>query len=355
MKETVVFASWNGRYSDSPRALSEELWRRGAPVEHVWVLGEGAGPVPDRVTTVAPGSAAHLTHLQHARYIVSNDALSTPFRKTRGTTYLQTWHGTPLKRIAFDLAPMDVEGREPFRAAELGRDVARWDVLISPNRYSTDVLRRAFRYEGEVLETGYPRNDLLLAPERDEIRARVRRELRIEEGACAVLYAPTWRDGDPFQLKLDLQRVTRTLGDGYVLLVRAHGLVAHTARLGSARNVRHVTAFQDIRELYLPADALITDYSSAMFDFALTRKPMLFFTYDLQWYRDHLRGFYFDFEAEAPGPLLVSSCEVIEALQDLDRVRADHADAYERFRQRFCHLDDGKATERVVDALFGAP
>jgi CDP-glycerol glycerophosphotransferase len=114
----------------------------------------------------------------------------------------------------------------------------------------------------------------------------------------------------------------------------------------------NVTAYPDITELFLVADVLVTDYSSAMFDFAVTGRPMVFFTYDLAEYRDSLRGFYLDFEAEAPGPLLATSAEVIAALKDIDAVAAPYRDTYQRFAAMFCSLDDGKAAARVCDRLF---
>jgi CDP-glycerol glycerophosphotransferase len=117
--------------------------------------------------------------------------------------------------------------------------------------------------------------------------------------------------------------------------------------------VLNVTPYPDISELFLVSDALITDYSSVMFDFAPTGKPLLFFTYDLEQYRDNLRGFYFDFESEAPGPLLETSAEVIDALGNLDAVAARHADAYAAFTGKFCPLDDGKAAARACDRIFG--
>jgi CDP-glycerol glycerophosphotransferase (TagB/SpsB family) len=116
--------------------------------------------------------------------------------------------------------------------------------------------------------------------------------------------------------------------------------------------VRDVCSHPDIRDLYLAADAMVTDYSSTMFDFAITGRPMLFFTYDLAYFRDELRGFYFDLEDVAPGPLLSTSTELIDALADLDGVRERHATRYAEFRRTFCHLEDGHATERVLDLLF---
>jgi CDP-glycerol glycerophosphotransferase (TagB/SpsB family) len=116
--------------------------------------------------------------------------------------------------------------------------------------------------------------------------------------------------------------------------------------------VHDVCSHPDIRDLYLAADAMVTDYSSTMFDFAITGRPMLFFTYDLAYFRDELRGFYFDLEDVAPGPLLSTSTELIDALADLDGVRERHATRYAEFRRTFCHLEDGHATERVLDLLF---
>jgi len=350
--ESVLFTSWQGLfYSDNPRAIAEALWRSGAPYELVWIVAEQTGPVPDWVRTVPRGSAAHLAELERARYIVANDTVHDVFRKRPDARYLQTWHGTPLKRIAYDVERPHFAGAGSY-LPELARDVARWDWLLSPNRFSTEVLRHAFRFEGEVLETGYPRNDLLNAPEREEIRAAVREQLGIADGVQAVLYAPTWRDGDPFTLALDLERVARSLGDGYAVMFRAHWHAFASPESRAVPGALDLTEWQDLRQLYLAADVLVTDYSSAMFDFAVTGKPLLYYTYDLERYRDVLRGFYFDFEAEAPGPLLTRTEEVVAALEDLDAVERAYAGPYARFRERFCHLDDGHASERVIDAVF---
>ncbi|HVM16799.1 MAG TPA: CDP-glycerol glycerophosphotransferase family protein [Gaiellaceae bacterium] len=352
-RSVVVFDSFGGKYSDSPRAVSEALFRREAPIEHVWGIGRNAGPVPAYVTAVPPGSPRHLAALREADAIVGNDVLPYAFAKAPGATYLQTWHGTPLKRIAFDVPRPSFPGSKRHYEVDLGRDVARWDVLLSPNRFSTAILPNAFRYGGELAETGYPRNDLLLAPERDEIRDRVRARLGIGDGVTAALYLPTWRDGDYWSLALDPHAIRETLGGSCVLLVRAHGLLAATgAPVEAHPSVRNVTDYQDLRELYLAADALVTDYSSAMFDFAVTGKPIVFYVYDLERYRDELRGFYFDLVGEAPGPLVRTSEEVAAALGDLDAVARRHAGAYARFRDRFCHLDDGRASERVADLLL---
>ena len=344
----VLFDSWHGTFADSPRAISEELHRRNTGHEHVWTIAPG-NEGPPWATCIGPDDRRYVSCLGRAGYVVSNAGMPGYYRKRASTRYLQTWHGTPLKRIAFDIPGHSVANR-PRYLRDFSRDVARWDALISPNSFSTDVFKRAFRFDGQVLETGYPRNDLLVAAEREEIRRRVRQNLGIAESATAVLYAPTWRDSRDFDLTLDVEMLLGDL-DEHILLLRLHQLVAERVRASHSR-MRDVSRYADNRGLYLAADVLITDYSSVMFDFAVTRKPILYFTYDLEGYRDELRGFYFNFEEEAPGPLLSDTRAVIDALNDLDGVNERHADAYERFYERFCSLEDGNASSRVIDAFF---
>jgi CDP-glycerol glycerophosphotransferase len=345
----VLFTSWGGKLADSPRAIFEELRRRDAPLEHVWVLDDPAA-APDGSIGVRPDSFDCLRALGRARYVVSNNPMPRYFRKRRGTTYVQTWHGAPLKLVGFD-----VEGNPTFDSylRDLARDVQAWDYLVSPSRFSTETLRSAFRFEGEILETGYPRNDILFSAERDTVRARVREELGITAGQRAVLYAPTWRDSPTFSTELDMSALHDSLGDGFVLLIRSHSVVADTLSTPDLPNLRNVTARDDVRELLLAADVLVTDYSSVMFDFAATGKPIVLFAYDLEHYRDELRGLYFDLAAEAPGPLVRTTAELAEVLHDVAAARARYATEYERFRRRFCNLDDGNAAARVVDAVFG--
>ena len=240
------------------------------------------------------------------------------------------------------------------------KDVTNWDALLSANTFSTPIFRRAFGFDGDILEYGYPRNDLLRCPDRARRAADIRRRLGLPAGQRIVLYAPTWRDDAPtraagygFPQHLDLGAVAQTLGTDHVMMVRAHQAMREALVTGATDSrVIDVTGYADMADLLLIADVLITDYSSAMFDFAVTGRPMLFFTYDLERYRDRLRGFYFDFEAEAPGPLLRTSDDVIEALRSLEDVTHGYRAAYDAFAARFCGLDDGRAAARAVDWLL---
>ncbi|MFC5744295.1 bifunctional glycosyltransferase/CDP-glycerol:glycerophosphate glycerophosphotransferase [Actinomadura rugatobispora] len=358
-RPAVLYDSYRGRqYSDSPRAVHEELTRRGTDLEHLWVVRDAQVVVPDTARPVRLWGREWYEALARSRYIVTNAHLPHWFRRREGQVVLQTWHGTPLKRIGFDIG--EVKFADSAYLEKLAEEVRHWSGLISPNRFSTPILRRAFRFGGEIIETGYPRNDVLRDPDRDLLGERVRRRLGLPQGKRAVLYAPTWRDDSFYgpgryrlDLRLDLEAAAAALGGDFVLLVRRHPNVVDTVPETGDGFVRDVSDYPDIAELFLAADVLLTDYSSLMFDYANTGRPMLFFTYDLERYRDELRGFYFDFEGEAPGPLLATSDEVIDALGSLDDVARAHAGRHHRFTERFCDLDDGKAAIRVVDRLLG--
>jgi CDP-glycerol glycerophosphotransferase len=231
-------------------------------------------------------------------------------------------------------------------------DARRWDFIVAPNEFTVPILEREFAGT-EILRTGYPRNDILLATEAGEIRAETRARLGLSDSQTAALYAPTWRDDDlSVRFGLEPAALESLLDPSFVVLARSHVLTPGADSPSDWPGWRDVTGWPDIADLYLAADVLITDYSSAMFDFAVTGKPQLFYTYDLEHYRDRLRGFYFDFEAEAPGPLLRTPEEVAAALGRLEELGDEYADSYEAFRARFCHWDDGRASVRVVDAML---
>ncbi|MFG2087652.1 MULTISPECIES: CDP-glycerol glycerophosphotransferase family protein [unclassified Spirillospora] len=367
--DVVVFDSHEGtRYSCNPKAIYEELIRRKPNLECVWISRDGQFAVEGKARTVLAGSREHYRVLARARYVVTNVGLPSWYAKRAGQTYVQTWHGTPLKRLAHDLSDMPYQRTERFDWTE--REVARWDLLLSPSPFATQVMRRALRYEGEILETGYPRNDILSTPEWESIGARIRKRLGIPDGKKAVLYAPTWRDdrhhapgGYGFSLELDVETLRQALGEDHVLLLRPHPLITDrdpsstsaptTGGSTTGDFVIDVSRYPDIAELYMAADVLVTDYSSAMVDYAILGRPIVLFAYDLERYRDHVRGFCLDLEAEAPGPVVTTSAEVAEAVRRAPDTEERYADAYDRFFVNHCPHDDGQASARAVDHIFG--
>jgi CDP-glycerol glycerophosphotransferase len=360
VRDSVLFVSFKGRQaSDNPLGIAAELRRRGDDREQIWAVTDYSVPVPEGATAVLLGTEGYWDALARSKYLISNDDMPSGYAKRPGQVYVQTWHGTPLKRIGFDVTDLQSVSGDSY-LDYLGRDIAKWDLLLSPNPFSTPILRDAFRFGGEICESGYPRNDVLAAGDPDALAAEVRQRIGLPAGKRVVLYAPTWRDNQyyasgryRFDSRLDLDKAWQELGDDYVVLIRGHHQMADDVPAGRPGFVLDVTGYPDVAELFGVSDALITDYSSMMCDFAVTGKPMLFYTYDLADYRDNLRGFYLDFEAEVPGPLLGTSDEVISAVAGLDAVAARYQARYRAFAAKFCPLDDGKAGARACDRIFG--
>ncbi|MFD0800344.1 CDP-glycerol glycerophosphotransferase family protein, partial [Streptomonospora algeriensis] len=358
----VLFDSYTGRqFSDSPHSIYAELRSREGWADHPmsWLVKDGQVNLPDDLAPVRHNGRDFYESLARSSYLVTNSRQPAWFTRRPGQVVVQTWHGSMLKRIGFDIE--NIRGKSRDYHEKLAWETRQWDYLVSPSPWATPILRRAFRFEGEILETGYPRNDIFFSPERAAIAERTRQRLGLPEGKKVVLYAPTWRDDKYYtrgkhklDLHLDLRRMYEKLGDDHVLLVRRHPRVVDSVPIVGRDFVYDVSLYPEIMELFLITDVLVTDYSSMMFDFANTGRPMLFFTYDIESYRDNLRGFYFDFEETAPGPLLRHSDDVIDALLDADEVGAAYGDKYKAFTDRFCPLDDGNAAARVVDRVFGA-
>ena len=364
LKDQVLYTCFNGRqYSCNPRAIHEEMVRQRIDIPQLWVVHDQQADLPDTVTPIRLHSEEWHDAMAASRYIVTNHRIGDWFQRHPDQVVLQTWHGTPLKKIGRDVKEVHFAYAPGMKQALQGGanypKLPEWSYLLSPNPFSTKIFKRAFAFDGEMIEAGYPRNDVLYSADAPALAAAVRARIGIPAGKRVVLYAPTWRDDQfysrgryKFEMPIDLERARAELGDDHVLLVRLHSNIVDGVPHAGDGFVYDVSLYPEIAELYLISDVMVTDYSSAMFDYANTRRPMLFFTYDLADYRDRLRGFYFDFETEAPGPLLETSDALIEALRSADSAVAPYAAAYDAFVERFCGLEDGKASARVIDRLF---
>ncbi|MBO3750896.1 CDP-glycerol glycerophosphotransferase family protein [Streptosporangiaceae bacterium NEAU-GS5] len=365
IREATVYASFDGRsYSDNPRAVYEERLRRGDDREHIWVVRDGAFVPPgsrelgfggDIVPTVVrEGSREHYEALARAKHIVANQFLPQWFRTREDQVYVQTWHGTPVKHVGRDLPHMRREPRPPVwhrQAAE----VRGWDLLLAQSPWAAAIMRKAFAYEGEIVEIGYPRNDALVTGDREALSAELRRRIGVPEGRKVVLYAPTFRDYDRrnASVRIDLADAKKKLGDDYVLLVRGHSMQAFPNVPSQGGFAIDVTTYPDMSDLLAFADVLVTDYSSSMFDFVATGRPVILFTPDLAKYRSS-RGLYLDLESQRPGIRVETSSDVIETVSRIDALHAKMADRYAAFARTYVPHDDGKSAATLVDHIFPA-
>lgn len=363
-KNLVMFESFFGKsYSDNPRAIYEYLNKHHPELTLYWSADRR------HINTFKKYNVKYATRfsikwlflMTRAKYWIVNSRMPLWIPKPKNTIYVQTWHGTPLKKLGIDIEQVLMPGTttEKYKKNFL-YESSKWDYLISPNRYSSEIFTRAFGFKKTLIESGYPRNDFLINHNDLKTITNIKEKLGLPLDKKMILYAPTWRDNEfyskgryKFDLKLDLKKLQSTFGESHVFLLRLHYLVAENLDLsnynGFAIDLSH---HDDIRELYLISDMLITDYSSVFFDYANLKRPMLFYVYDIESYRDHLRGFYFDLEQNAPGPLVKTTDELIAEIQEIERSDYKLPHSFEHFYSKFCSLEDGLASKRVSNVIF---
>lgn len=350
---SVYFESFYARSAtDSPRAIHEELVRRGTDRTLYWTVADYSVPLPEGATPLLWKSREWFEVLGKASYFFHNCGAPIPLRKHKrpGQTVVQTWHGTPLKLLGND-RPVNRD-RANYEKLQKGLS-SDWDFLLAQNTYAADIFREAYFYDGPLLELGYPRNDTLVTTPPEQVAA-IREGLGLRPDQKVILYAPTWRDGEGHVVGyLDLEWLGRQLGPDYVFLLRGHTNSLRPGARVFGSNIIDATSYPLLNDLLLAADLVITDYSSIMFDYTVTGKPIQFFVPDYDDYRDRRRGLYFDLAESAPGPLSYTPEELVENVRNVAAKHAEHADAYAAWVAKFNPRDDGQAAARVVDAVFG--
>lgn len=342
LENAVFFESFYGRNAScNPLAIDREIARRAPHVTRYWSVVDLSVRVPEGGVPVVEGSPEWWRARGSARLLVVNDWLRRRFSRRPGQVVLQTWHGTPLKRLA-----LHRPGLDPRRMLAVIRESRRWNILLAQNPYSAKILGKAYAFlTRPVWVEGYPRDDVLTTGD----GGATRRTLGIRPDDRVILYAPTWRD-DRDQIVDFIDPVALAAEADAVVLVRGHSRTLLPGKDAAGPRVIDVTGFPDTSLLLLAADALVTDYSSVMFDFSVTGKPMYFLVPDMEHYRGELRGFYFDLVAHAPGPVVRTQDELVRELRTADPTR--FAGKYDEWRRMFNARDDGRAAERVVDRIF---
>ncbi|OAR26060.1 hypothetical protein A8W25_11305 [Streptomyces sp. ERV7] len=348
----AVYASyWNRGVSCNPAAVHRKAAELAPHIKGVWVVTKAEAA--DGHPFVLPDTLAYWRLMARAGYFVNNVNFPDHLVKRPGQRHLQTHHGTPLKRMGLDQLdrPAAAQG---FGFRRFLARVDRWDFSLSANPHSTETWSRVYPSAVRHLESGYPRNDVYATATAESIAA-VRRALGIAPGRRAILYAPTHREYERgFSAPLDLVRVADALGPDTLLLVRAHYFHA-SAGLPEHPGLLDVSAHPRVEELCLAADALVTDYSSMMFDYANLDRPIVVHAPDWEVYRT-VRGVCFDLlsgrPGDTPGAVTTSTDELISCFRDGGWDSRANAVLRAAFRERFCPYDDGRAAERVVRTVF---
>lgn len=338
-------AYWYRGVACNPAAVYEAAQRLAPGVRGVWMVRpESAGAIADGTPYVLDGSRAGFRALARARYLVNNVNFPNYLRKRAGQVYLQTHHGTPIKTMGLDQQYYPAGEGLDYEA--MLRRCDAWDFSVTANAFSTQMWERQYPCRFEALETGYPRNDRL-ATAGPAQAAAARAALGIAPDRFVVLYVPTFRP-EPMTLPaFDPQRVAQALGPRGLVLVRGHYLTDD--RFAAGEQVRDVYDHPVVEDLYLAADVLVGDYSSAIFDFAVLDRPIVLYAPDWAEYRRN-RGVVLDVVAQPPGPVVREFDELVTLLRE--GRQAEGAALRAAFRERFCAWEDGHAAERVVRRVF---
>lgn len=361
----VIFLAYHGRgYSCNPKALHQYMINNNKYIDfnYVWAVKDKNKVEIPNAKVIRYNGFCYFYYMAKAKYWFINCKLPKHILKKDNQIYLQTWHGTPLKRLAHD-----IEGNQDmtFYRSEITReqmletydiDVAKYNYMISPNAYSTDKFMSAFQINKErMLESGYPRNDFLVNLSAEEIN-KIKAKYNINTSKKVILYAPTWRDqsysikGYTFELKANFKLWKEQLADEYIVIFKPHYLIVNKYENDVELQdfIINANPDMDINELYAISDILITDYSSVFFDYANLDRPIYFYMFDLKEYSEELRGFYFNIYDVLPGNIIENEIELISEIKnsvyDYERLK--------EFNAQFNALQDGNSSKRVLDTVI---
>ncbi len=366
----IFFEAYNGRnYACSPKALYEYMIKNKKfnDYKFVWAfknINQHKILKNKNTIVVKTNSKEYFKYLSLSKYWIVNSLIDVSIKKKKNQIYLQCWHGTPLKKLRYDI---EVKGAVLNTISEIRKrndlDAIKFDYFISPSKFCTEKFISAFNLkklgkDNIIVEKGYPRNDYLFNYKKEDID-KIKKLLKLPKGKKVILYAPTFRDnqhtsgvGYTYNLGINFDKMQKELSKDYIILFRTHYFVSNSFDFSKYdKFIYDVSKYDDINDLYIISDLLITDYSSVFFDFANLKKPMIFYMYDLDDYKNNLRDFYFDLSI-LPGPIVKQENDLIKEIKNIDNYDESYHDKYIKFNEKFNYLDDGKSTERVVEVIF---
>lgn len=370
-EKTVFFTSYFGRsYSCSPRAIYEYMINNPEYDDYkfVWVLWGGAEnvdyekyPQLKRAKIVRQLSFEYFDYFYNAKYIISNSRLTQYLYPSKEQVYIQTWHGTPYKRIGADIevvgANKKVKKDELIDLYSLESQKANY--FISPSKFYTDKIAGAFQIKDEekklkIKELGYPRNDFLYQYQQSDIES-IKDFFGIPRDKKIILYAPTWRDNEYQEgvgyissYQVDFDVLQEQLSDEYVIIFKPHYFISNDFDFSKYNGfIYNGNLVADINELYIVSDMLVTDYSSVFFDYANLRRKIIFFMYDYEFYKNEVRGFYLNDE-DLPGEIVKTENDLVKAIKDNKDLTYD----LEKFNSIYNPYEDGNSAKRVVEEII---
>ncbi|MHC9533078.1 CDP-glycerol glycerophosphotransferase family protein [Dellaglioa sp. L3N] len=367
LRNTILYESRDGSsMTDSPYAIFEYLLKNDPEkkYQHYWsikksdeldIIIQGYGHL-ENVHFVERNSNAYLKLLTTSEYLINNSTFQSFFIKKKEQTYINTWHGTPLKYMGYDMKDT------PFNSRNVARNFYIADFLLSPNKHTTDMFLDSYRmrngYNGEILESGYPRIDATIYQNKNKVSETLLKfGVHINPNKKIILYAPTWKGktlsnarNDLNQIVAEMDSLNEKYKEKYQIFVKVHPYLYQKAKEMESLEKYLIPDVIDTNEVLSIADILITDYSSIFFDFLVTDKPILFYCWDEDTYEDY-RGNYFEL-SELPGKVAYTIEELSNDIENIEVIAGEYQAKYLEFKNRFVKYDDGKATKRYVDYIF---
>ena len=368
--KTILFEAFGGRnYTCSPKAIYEKMltMKDFKDYTFVWSFIDPSKhevKKDKRLKIIKSKSKEYYKYISISKYWIVNSIIEEGITKKKDQVYVQCWHGTPLKRLRYDIV---VNGASLNSVEEIRKrndiDAKKFDYFISPSKYCTEKFTSAFNLkalgkENIIIEEGYPRNDFLFNKTKKDIDA-IKKKLGLPLDKKVIFYLPTFRDnqhtsgvGYTYKLGIDFDSLKKKFSKEYVILFSPHYFIENSIDLTKYKGfIYNVARYDEINELYLVSDIIMTDYSSVFFDYANLKRPMLFYMYDIDDYKGNLRDFYISLD-ELPGPIAKTQDELENNLKNIDKEFKKNKEKYEKFNEKYNYLDDGNASERVIKVIF---
>lgn len=366
----IIFACYGGKaYACSPKAIYEYMQtnKKYKEYEFIWAFKDVDQykflEENNNTKVVKINSKEYKKYMVQAKFWIFNYKIPEYIYPKKTQVFLQCWHGTPLKRLGCDLTHFDnalntAKGMKKRYQIE----AKKFKFFLSPSKFASEKFISAWDLrnignENIILEEGYPRNDFLFKYNKKDIE-NIKKQLGIISDKKIILYAPTYRGnqheagvGYVYRQEVDFEKLQQELGDEFIVLFRPHYLVANQFQFEKFSGfVYDVSKVDDINELYVISDMLITDYSSVFFDYANLKRPIIFHMYDLEHYRDKSNGFYLNIE-ELPGNITRTDDQLINEIKNVAN-KFSYTEKYKNFNEKYNYLDDGQASKRVIEKVI---
>lgn len=350
-RTNILFIGYYGsQYGCSPKYLSQYFSKNDKNIKITWAFTQ---PQKYNIENIIPKryySLRYFYELATSKVIITNYRLPEYFKKRNKQFYIQTWHSS----LRLKMIENDAVNTLPESYVKMAKyDSSQIDLLLSGCKFSSEIFKRAFWYNGEIFECGTPRCDILFQQNKSIIKS-IKDRIGIKSDDKILLYAPTFRKGNNLSAyDIDFKRVLNELNQqgNWKVLIRLHPhLQDYSSELvNNNDSVINVTKYDDIQELLLITDLLISDYSSLMFDFAITKKPCVLYTSDLEEYLKKDRDLYFNIN-DLPFPICRNNNELIETIKSFDIEK--YIIALNKFNLKIGSFEDGNASKRVYDKLI---